>query len=137
MRQTASQQTDRISPYQLICLACVSSVFCICANNNKTDLTGPTLCVTKGYISWELWILFNYIMLHANCGSSLSIFSVICLCQKACFFPQEMKTVDSRHNCFIKIQKTQNMNKVGTWLVIKLGIIWQALEAYYHNGDVF
>ena len=42
------------------------------------------------------------------------------------FFSLGGVDVDLRHNCFIKIQKTQNMNKVGTWLVI----IWQAPEAY-------
>ena len=110
----------------LVVVVVVVVASCICANNNKTDLTGPTPIVTISNISSGLWIVFNYIMFPANCCSSLSIFSDICLCQKSCFFPDEVETAESRHNCFIKIQKTQNMNKVGTWLVI----IWQAPEAY-------
>ena len=37
----------------------------------------------------------------------------------------------------LKFKRLKIWIKLEVDLVIKLGIIWQALEAYYHNGDVF
>ena len=119
----------------LVVVVVVVVASCICANNNKTDLTGPTPIVTISNISSGLWIVFNYIMFHANWCSSLSIFPDICLCQKLCFFPWGGGDWDIIVS--LKFKRLKIWIKLEVDLVIKLGIIWQALEAYYHNGDVF